>query len=91
MGLRMTNKGVHSIPRVLKKNYLLLLKQEGVTRIIVGPSEAASYKSKTGNFKYVSDFLGGVKIKGFTEKGITYFFLYSDNVDSIKLFLMENF
>lgn len=87
----MASKGVHSIPRVLKKNYAVLVEQEGVSRVIVGPSEAASYRSGTGSFKYVSDFPGGIKIKGFTEKGITYFFLYCKNPDSIKKFLSETF
>jgi hypothetical protein len=86
----MASKGVHSVPRVLKKNYDALAKQEGVSRVIVGPSERASYKSGTGFFKYVSDFLGGIKIKGFTEKGITYFYVYCSNPEDVKIFLSEN-
>ena len=87
----MTSKGVHSVPKSLQKSYELLKRQDGISRIIVGSSESAKYKSATGTFKYVSDFAGGIKIKGFSDRGITYFFVHCSNPEEIKIFLEETF
>lgn len=75
-------KGRHtSVDKHLKKNVLWLEKTPGVTKVVLGISEACRHKFTPGHIRFKMDVDGGIKVNGYSGKGVTDIFIRIDPIN----------
>jgi hypothetical protein len=88
-------RGKHqSITADLKKSIRWLESIEGVTKIVIGLSEACRHKYPPGHLRFKSDANGGIKINAYSGNGVVNMFIRIDPIserDAIKAKIAEQF
>lgn len=64
-----------SLDKALKRSIDWLTTQPGVTKVVIGLSAACRHKYPPGHLRYKSSVPGGIKINGYSGKGVTDFFI----------------
>lgn len=73
----MSKKGRHqSLDKELKRNILALEKLEYVEKVVLGISECCRHKFTPGAIKFKLDVDGGIKVNGYSGKGVTDIFIH---------------
>jgi hypothetical protein len=69
-------KGKHkSLDKHLKNNILWIEEVPGVTKVVLGISEACRHKYPPGHIRFKSDVEGGIKVNCYSGKGVTDVFI----------------
>lgn len=88
-------KGRHkSLDKALKLSINWVEKLDSVTKVVLGFSECCRHKYPPGHIRYKMDVDGGIKINGYSGKGVTDIFIRIDPIsdrDLIKSKLNERF
>ena len=91
----MSKKAKHqSIEKELKRNLLWLEKLDCITKVVIGISEACRHRYSPGVIRFRSDVDGGIKVNGYSGKGVTDIFLRLDPMskrEEIKAVIAERF
>ena len=83
-----------SMDKHLKGSIQWLQNQDSVTKIVLGFSECARHKYSPGFIRYKMDVPGGIKVNGYSGKGVTDIFVKIQPIDDrekIKLLILEKF
>ena len=64
-----------SLDKQLKQNVLWLESQDGVSKVVLGISNCCRHKYPPGHIKVRSLVSGGIKVNGYSGKGITDMFI----------------
>lgn len=78
----------------VKRSVLWLKSQPYVTKIVIGISECCRHKYAPGYLKFKTDVDAGIKLNGYSGKGVTDLFVKIDPIserDSVKLSLSLKF
>lgn len=87
----MRRRGVHtSVPPDLKNIIRALEKRDDVTRVILGPIEAARHRYPAGHLRYAMDMPGGIKARGYLGGGVMEVYIYCEDVETIREYLEKN-
>jgi hypothetical protein len=74
-------KGRHkSVDKHLKNNILWIEHLPGVQKVILGISEACRHKYPPGHIRFKMDVDGGIKVTGYSGKGVTDIFIRIDPI-----------
>lgn len=88
-------RGRHkSMDSALKKHVSWLETLPGVKKIVLGFSEACRHKYSPGHIRFRQDVNGGIKVNGYSGKGVTDMFIRIDPIserEQIKSLLKERF
>lgn len=88
-------KGRHqTLDKHLKSHILWVEHIPGVQKVILGISEACRHKYPPGHIRFKSDVDGGIKVNGYSGKGITDIFIKIDPIserESVKEKIAERF
>jgi len=88
-------KGRHrSLDKHLKNNILWIEKLPGVSKVVLGISEACRHKYPPGHVRFKTNVEGGIKVTGYSGKGVTDIFIRIDPfelIEEIKLKIAERF
>jgi len=88
-------KGRHtSLDKHLKNNIRWIEKLSGVSKVILGISEACRHKYPPGHIRFKMNVEGGIKVTGYSGKGVTDIFIRIDPTlltEEIKLKIAERF
>jgi hypothetical protein len=88
-------KGRHrSVDKHLKNNILWIEKLPGVNKVVLGISEACRHKYPPGHIRFKMNVEGGIKVTGYSGKGVTDMFIRIDPpvlIEEIKLKIAERF
>ena len=83
-----------SLDKKLKKSIRWIYKQKSVSKIVIGFSENCRHKYPPGFIKFKKNASAGIKVNGYSGKGITDIFIKIDpilNRDRIKKKLFKYF
>lgn len=76
-------RGRHkSLDSALKKHVLWLETLPGVKKIVLGFSEACRHKYSPGVIRFKQDVNGGIKVNGYSGKGVTDMFIRIDPIEN---------
>ena len=88
-------KGRHkSLDSHLKNNVLWVENIPGVQKVVLGISESCRHKYPPGHIRFKSDVDGGIKVNGYSGKGVTDMFIKIDPIskrEAIKAMIAERF
>lgn len=88
-------KGRHkTVDKHLKSNILWIENMIGVQKVVLGISEACRHKYPPGHIRFKMDVDGGIKINGYSGKGVTDIFIKIDPIrkrEEIKAMIAERF
>jgi hypothetical protein len=88
-------KGRHtSLDKHLKKHILWVEEIPGVQKVVLGFSEACRHKYPPGHIRFKSDVDGGIKVNGYSGKGVIDIFIKIDPIsqrEQIKAMIAERF
>ena len=88
-------KGRHkSLDNHLKNNVLWVESISGVQKVVLGISESCRHKYPPGHIRFKSDVDGGIKLNGYSGKGVTDMFIKIDPIskrEAIKAMIAERF
>lgn len=88
-------KGRHtSVDKHLKRNILWLENTMGVSKVVLGISEACRHHYPPGHLRFKMDVDGGIKLNGYSGKGITDIFIKIDPIserENIKQLIVNRF
>lgn len=88
-------KGRHtSLDKHLKSHILWIEKLPGVSKVVLGISEACRHKYPPGHLRFKMDVDGGIKVTAYSGKGVTDIFIRIDPPslkEEIKLKIAERF
>ena len=88
-------KGRHrSIDKALKKSIEFLCSINGVSKLVLGFSECCRHKYSPGYIKIKSDVDAGIKVNGYSGKGVTDIFIKIEPIsdrDKVKSIIEEKF
>ena len=91
MGLQGKHK---SMGKDLKRSVRWLESIPAVTKVILGFSEACRHKYAPGTLRYKLDVDGGIKVNGYSGKGVTDIFVKIDPIEereNVKAALSQKF
>ena len=83
-----------SMDKNLKRSISWLKKIPSVTKIVLGFSECCRHKFSPGFLRFKSDVDGGIKINGYSGKGVTDIFVKIEPIsqrDTVKAHLLKKF
>ncbi len=88
-------KGKHkSLDKHLKNNMLWVENLPDVQKVVLGISESCRHKYPPGHIRFKMDVDGGIKVTGYSGKGVTDIFIKIDpisNRDHVKKMIAERF
>ena len=91
----MEKTGRHkSLDKDLKRSVEWLKNFDYVTKVVIGISECCRHKYAPGTLRWKSDVPGGIKINGYSGKGVTDLFIKIDPIEqrpTLKMLLSERF
>ncbi|MFI4954659.1 MAG: hypothetical protein ACHP9Y_01990 [Gammaproteobacteria bacterium] len=91
----MEKTGRHkSLDKDLKRSIEWLQSFSYVTKTVIGISECCRHKYSPGSLRWKSDVPGGIKINGYSGKGVTDIFVKVDPIgyrEQVKQMLSERF
>jgi len=72
----MSKKGRHTtLDKQLKRNVLWIEKIASVSKVVLGFSECCRHKYPPGHIKFKLNVTGGIKVNGYSGKGVTDIFI----------------
>lgn len=76
-------KGKHtSLDKALKRNINFLENHFAIKKIILGFSECCRHKYRPGAIKFKTDTDGGIKVNGYSGKGVTDIFILISPIEA---------
>lgn len=88
-------KGRHkSLDKHLKNDVAWIEKLPGVQKVVLGFSEACRHKYPPGHIRFKMNVDGGIKVNGYSGKGVTDIFIRIDPIserEGVKLKIAERF
>ena len=88
-------KGRHTSSDKHLKNHILWIENlVGVQKVVLGISEACRHKYPPGHIRFKMDVDGGIKVNGYSGKGITDIYIRIDPIEkreAVKLKISERF
>jgi hypothetical protein len=73
-----------SIHPSLKRQIGALRSLAGVDRIILGPSRGVRHNRPVGSIKVQNDLPTGIKLVGFSDRGISEFYLITSTISTVR-------
>jgi hypothetical protein len=83
-----------SLDKHVKLNITWVKTLPAVTKIVIGFSEACRHKYPPGHIRFKSDVDGGIKINGYSGKGVTDLFIKIDPIterENVKMAIQKRF
>ncbi len=83
-----------TLDKHLKSNVLWIEELHGVQKVVLGISEACRHKYSPGHIRFKQDVEGGIKVTGYSGKGVIDIFIRIDPIeerDHIKYKIAERF
>lgn len=75
-------KGRHtSVDKHIKNNILWVEKLPGVQKVVLGISESCRHKYPPGHIRFKMDVEGGIKVNGYSGKGVTNIFIKIEPIE----------
>jgi hypothetical protein len=88
-------KGRHTtLDKQLKHNVLWVEHLQGVEKVVLGISESCRHKYPPGHIRFKMDVEGGIKVTGYSGKGVTDIFIKIDPIscrEDIKALIATRF
>jgi len=88
-------KGRHTTLDKHLKNHILWVENiPGVQKVVLGISESCRHKYPPGHIRFKSDVDGGIKVNGYSGKGITDIFIKIDPIserEAVKAMIAKRF
>lgn len=82
----MSEFGRHqSAGKSLKRSLQYLLSVNGVSKVILGQAKGVSHCFQPGYVKFRHELPGGIKVTGYTEKGLIDIYIKIDTIDKSKI------
>ena len=83
-----SHKTVHSS---LKKPIEELGEIPGVDRVILGPSKGTRHHRPVGSLKIQSDVPTGIRMVGYSDRGISEFYVITSEIESVRAEIVKRF
>jgi hypothetical protein len=95
VGVEMAKKnkpGAHqTIHPTLKRQIDEIVRIEGVDRVVVGPSKGVRHNRPVGSMKLQSDTHSGIAMIGYSDRGISQFYVITSDIPTVRNTLTEKF
>lgn len=80
-----------TIHSTLKRQIAAIRNLPGVDRVILGPSRGIRHNRPVGSIRIQTDMLTGIKICGFSDRGVSEFYIITSDVTLVRDVLTKRF
>lgn len=80
-----------TIHRTLERPIDMIRNLPGVDRVILGPSRGIRHNRPVGSIHIQTNMPTGIKICGFSDRGVSEFYIITSNVDVVRVELLKRF